>query len=272
MSVPVGLLGHSPLKLKKLRYIVFGFLLFDVVYGAALCIFVAQFVQIISNFGAFWLVYVVSTIVAMYAACGNREWLFYPVLVFVVPFVFGTLLVMMAVIAQLGICFAMNGNVRMPSPFLECAQSMDLQTRLSFLAILMFSTFILVEKVLEFVAIRRLMRLVREEKATDGRVGLVGRSFSNLGTNVFNKNARIQGEPSGVVVREVRDSDDDLVVYRNSTASVEPETLPVPKQTPPPLTPPPAYEPKENKVESLDTPTDSINELPLNSKSKRTIE
>ncbi|CAD5227910.1 unnamed protein product [Bursaphelenchus okinawaensis] len=266
MSAPVGLLGHAPLKLKKLRYIVFGFLLFDLVYGAALCIFVGQFLEVISNFGIFWLFYVLSTLLAMFAACNNAEWLFYPVLVFVIPFVAGTLVIMIAVIAQLGVCFFMAGNVQMPSPFLECAQTMDLQTRLSFLAILMFSTFILVEKVLEFVVIRRLMRLIREEKEKGDRVGLVGRSFSSLGGKKPNLAAKFaQREPTGVVVKDVRDSDDDLVVYRNSTVPNEPSSLEAPKTMLPPASPPPAYE-------QVSTPTDSVNELPINPKSKRSIE
>uniref|UniRef100_A0A914CI03 Uncharacterized protein n=1 Tax=Acrobeloides nanus TaxID=290746 RepID=A0A914CI03_9BILA len=167
-----------------IRYVGYGIVLFNLIYLFVLCIIAPAFVSLVIDFYAFFLLYVLALVAAAFGLKDQKEFLLYPVLITTVPFFVIPFFIWCFYITN-GVYCAFNEdngdeimtyaqltneqmNEFMQTAFLNCFVRVSTSHGWSLIeiSILVSSVYLLVfiEKLVEFLVFRKIMKLFRLAK------------------------------------------------------------------------------------------------------------
>ncbi|KAI6226826.1 hypothetical protein M3Y95_00661800 [Aphelenchoides besseyi] len=232
-------------KIRKMKYICFAFFLFDLIYGCSL-LSIPIVRSTVFGYATFFLFYSAAVIAAMFGVRDHLIVLLYPILIFVAPFIVGAIFLLSYIVVQLAVCLK-NRNTALHNytamlinqiaikkaashgelPTVDVTCSYNSKAILEWhIGLVFLSVFIILQKSAEFVVTRRLMHLLRSAATTTNTEVTIRTTQES--TNNSRRSAPSNYEQPEKMMREIKDSDDDMVVYHNQVKGNDENRLQAP--------------------------------------------
>ncbi|KAI6210868.1 hypothetical protein M3Y96_00373500 [Aphelenchoides besseyi] len=221
-------------KIRKMKYICFAFFLFDLIYGCSL-LSIPIVRSTVFGYVTLFLFYSAAVIAAMFGVKDHA------------PFIVGSIFLLSYIVVQLAVCLknrntalhnytamlinqiaikkaASNGEL----PTVDVTCSYNSKPILEWhIGLIFLSVFIILQKSAEFVVVRRLMHLLRSAATTTTNTEVTMRETQES-ANDTRQSAPSNYEQPEKMMREIKDSDDDMVVYHNQVKGSDENRLQAP--------------------------------------------